>query len=314
VLSDHPHSHILPSGRVVGLGATSVDTVLLVPELPAASGPSSKVRISRQTTRCGGQTATALATCARFGVPTAFIGAIGDDANGRRVAGDLTALGIDITRAVTRNAPNQFAVIVVGDHGGQRCVLWDRDERLQLQEGELALDVLEAAALLHVDDVDQDAAIAAAGFARRRGIPVTSDLDRLTDRTEALVAAVTVPIFAEHLTLQLTGEADQERALRRLRRSHDGPLVVTLGERGAMCLEGDRLHQIPGFAVAATDTTGAGDVFRGGFIYGLLVGWPMDRILRFANAAAALSCTRLGALDGVPSLDETLALLGERRT
>ena len=56
---------------------------------------------------------------------------------------------------------------------------------------------------------------------------------------------------------------------------------------------------MPAFAVEALDTTGAGDVFRGGFIYALLQGWPIADGLRFANAAAAVSCTRLGAMNGV---------------
>jgi sugar/nucleoside kinase (ribokinase family) len=79
-----------------------------------------------------------------------------------------------------------------------------------------------------------------------------------------------------------------------------------------MALDGDRLIHVPGFEVEAVDTTGAGDVFRGGFIYGLLQQWPVDRVLRFANAAAAVSCTRTGALDSVPSLEDTRRLLEPR--
>jgi sulfofructose kinase len=131
----------------------------------------------------------------------------------------------------------------------------------------------------------------------------------MTERTEELVEAVSVPILAEHMPSALTGIDDLEGALRALRRRHQGLLVVTLGPQGAMALEGDRLLRTPGLHVEAVDTTGAGDVFRGGFIYGLLHGWPVDRVLRFANAAAAASCTKLGALDGVPSLQETESLL-----
>jgi sugar/nucleoside kinase (ribokinase family) len=270
------------------------------------------MRIAQYAICCGGQTATALATCASFGLRTRYVGAIGRDENGRRVRAQLTSCGVDLAHAVDREAPNQFAVIIVDQRTGERVVLWDRDERLCLREDELCLEALADASLVHVDDVDQAAAIEAARFAGGRGIPVTSDLDRMTERTDELVAAVTVPIFAEHLTAQLTGESDQERALRRLRRRHDGPLVVTLGAHGAMCLEGDHLLVVPGFAVGAVDTTGSGDVFRGGFIYGVLQGWAMERTLRFANAAAALSCTRLGALNGVPTLEQTRALFGQR--
>ena len=165
-----------------------------------------------------------------------------------------------------------------------------------------------------MDDVDQAAAIRAAWHARSLGLPVTSNLDRLTPRTAELVAAVTVPIFAEGLLPQLTGVEDPEGALRELRRTHDGLLVVTRGHLGAMALDGDRLIDSPGFHVDVRDTTGSGDIFRAGFIYAWLEGWAIDRALRFANAAAALSCTRFGAMDGIPDLEEALALEGAAQT
>jgi sugar/nucleoside kinase (ribokinase family) len=76
-----------------------------------------------------------------------------------------------------------------------------------------------------------------------------------------------------------------------------------------VALDGTRFIHSPGFKVHAVDTTGAGDVFRAGFIYGTLQGWDTEHVLRFANAAAGLSCTRPGAIGGVPALDEIEALL-----
>ena len=105
-------------------------------------------------------------------------------------------------------SPNQFAVIIVDESTGERIVLWDRDERLALRPREIPVDAIRAARLVHVDDVDQGAAIDAARVAREAGVRVTSDIDRLTDRTEELVAAVTIPIFAEHVPLALTGQSD----------------------------------------------------------------------------------------------------------
>ena len=227
---------------------------------------------------------------------------------------ELSTIGVDASDVVARDGTNQCAVILIDEHSGERAVLWDRDERLQLGEADVPLDVLASTRLLHVDDVDQPAAIRAARRARELGVPVTSDLDRMTELSEALVMAVTTPIFADGLPEQLTGERDHERALRKLRQRHDGVLCVTLGQHGAVALDGDRFIISPGFRVHAIDTTGSGDVFRGGFIYGLLNGWDVERTLRFANAAAALACTRLGAIAGVPDLNEVLAFeqTGER--
>jgi sulfofructose kinase len=297
---------------VVGIGANSIDFVNVVPAFPRPEGWHSKMRIRQHIVSCGGQTATTMATCARFGLRAKYIGAVGSDENGQRVREELGRHGLDASGLVLRDGRNQHAVIVIDEQTGERAVLWDRDDSLKLRDDDVPLDVVSSTRLLHVDDVDQEAAIRAARHARSVGIPVTSDLDRMTERTEELVMAVSCAICADGLPEQLTGERDHERALRRLRRRHTGLLVVTVGQHGAVALDGDRFIVSPGFAVKAVDTTGSGDVFRGGFIYGLLHGWSTDRILQLANAAGALACTRLGAMAGTPAFDEVLALAGEQ--
>ncbi|MBA2355538.1 MAG: carbohydrate kinase family protein [Luteitalea sp.] len=294
---------------VVGLGANAVDFVYRLPAAPAIAGTFSKMRISRQSISCGGQMTTALVACSRLGLRAKYIGATGTDDNGRRIRAELAHHSVDLADAVIHDAQNQYAVIMVDDTSGERIVLWDRDERLHLRAHEIPERAIVTARLLHVDDVDQEAAITAAQIARQAGLVVTSDIDRLTPRTADLVSAVTVPIFAEHVPTGLTGATDLETALRQLRAVHSGLLCVTIGVDGAIALDGDTIHHSPGFTVHAVDTTGAGDVFRAGFIYGTLQGWPTDRVLRFANAAAGLSCTRPGAIGGVPALPEIEALL-----
>jgi sugar/nucleoside kinase (ribokinase family) len=294
---------------VVGVGANSVDFVHLLPGYPQPFGTFAKMKIEKQEILCGGQTATAMCACARLGLRAKYAGVTGTDDNGRRVRRELERRGIDLADVIIRDAQNQFAVILVDETNGDRIVLWDRDERLLMRGREIPEEAIASSRVLHVDDVDQAAAIAAARVAEKHGIPVTSDIDRLTDRTEELIDAVSIPIFAEHVPMRVTGLNDQEEALRTLRRPHHRLLCVTLGEHGAMALDGDRVHYVPAFQVTATDTTGAGDVFRAGFIYALLRGWSADETLRFANAAAAVSCTRLGALGGVPELAEVEELV-----
>jgi len=289
---------------VVGIGANAVDYVYRLPAAPRADSATAKLRITSHTVSCGGQMATALAGCAALGLRPAYVGAVGTDDNGRRVTRELAGRGIDLSHVVTRDAANQFAVITVDERNGERIVLWDRDDRLRLQPAEVPAALLASARLVHVDDVDEAAAIRAATLARDAGVPVTSDLDRVTERTRELVAAVSIPIFAEHVVPAITGAADYEQGLRRLRQEHAGMLCITLGPRGSMMLVADRLYAEPGFAVPAVDTTGAGDVFRAGFIHALLAGLAPAEILRFANAAAALSCMRAGALASAPTLAE----------
>src|SRR4051812_22748861 len=260
---------LAPSGAacdVLGIGANSVDYVYLLPAYPEPDGPNAKMRISSHSLSCGGQVATALCTCASMGLTAKYIGATGTDDNGRRLRDELARRRIDMTDAVIRDVTNQFAVIMVNEHAGERIVLWDRHDGLALRPRELPADVVTSTRVLHVDDVDQEAAIRTARMAREAGVQVTSDIDRITPRTEELVSAVTMPIFAEHVPKALTGEADFARALRALRRLNDGPMCITLGARGAIMLVGDRIHHAPAFQVDAVDTTGAGDVFRGALI------------------------------------------------
>jgi sugar/nucleoside kinase (ribokinase family) len=296
-----------PRWDVVGIGESSVDEVY---RLPTAPGPNLKLPVSSREIRYGGQVATTLAACASFGLRSAYAGVLGGDANGDGVRDALHRRGVDTSAAIRRaSVAQRRALILVDERTGDRSVLWERDPRLALDASEVPASSIASARLLHLDTVDEDATLAAADLARSARIPVTSDIDRVTDRTMAIVAAITVPIFAEHVPAALTGEADAERALRALRRTHAGMLCVTLGARGAMLLAGNHLHVVRAPAVNAVDATGAGDIFRGAFIYALLRGDTPFEILRFANAAAALGCTREGAIDSVPTLKEVEALL-----
>jgi sugar/nucleoside kinase (ribokinase family) len=296
---------------VLGVGSNSVDTVLRLPNGLGPGAAFSKIQVTEKLICLGGQTATALAACASFGLRCAYAGPLGSDDHARQMREALTLRGIDLRCAVQRDAASHYAVILVNNTSGERIVLWGRDASLNLQPADIPEEAIAESRLVHVDDVDTGAALRAASLARAAGVPVTSDLDRVNERTPELVRAVSVPIFAEHMIEALTGETDHERGLRKLRREHSGLLCVTLGDRGAFALDGDRLVESPAVRISPVDTTGAGDVFRGGFIFGLLSGWPVERTLAFANAAAAASCLTLGAMNGVPSLDAVERLMGQ---
>jgi sulfofructose kinase len=293
---------------VIGIGENSVDLVYRVPHL---TGAGDKVRATGCRRLLGGQVATTLATCAGFGLRTRYVGTFGNDDHGRLIRSELEQRGIDTSFASVRYAANRHAVILVDERTGERTIVWQRDPALTLQPEQVTSDMLDGARLLHVDNVDEDAAVAAARLARGAGLIVTTDIDQVSERTPELVAAATFPILAERVPGALTGEADPVRALRAMRRQHDGMLCVTLGTRGSMLLDGDELYHAPAFRVHAVDSTGAGDVFRGALIASLLRGDAPETMLRFANAAAALSCTREGAIAGVPSLADVTHILAE---
>ena len=223
-----------PEASVSGIGAfdvVGVGSELYRPGLPAAGvpgagGPLAKVRMQAQTRTCGGQIATALATCASLGLRAAYLGAVGDDDDGRRIRAELGARGIDVQHRGDRRAPSASATILI-DATGERscCGIATPSCRTRLQR--LPRDVIAAARLLHVDDVDVPAALAAARVAREAGIPVTCDIDHVTPGTRELLQLVSHPVFAEQVPL-----APDRRARSRARPARPPPhasrrLVVT---------------------------------------------------------------------------------------
>jgi len=234
------------------------------------------------------------------------------DENGTLILEALRRRGVDTSRAIVRPGTNPFAVILVADEAtvhGERIVLWKRPDEMKLSPADVPADVASGARFMFVDDVDMEAAIAAGKAGIAAGLPVTTDIEAVKPGTDRLMRAVTIPIFAEQVPRALTGEIEPEAALRVLRNRHGGLLCVTLGARGAAALAGDEFIYQPGFQVDAIDTTGADDIFRAGFIYATLRGDAPADVLRFACAAAAVSCTRRGAINSVPSLDDVAALL-----
>ena len=290
---------------VLGLGCNSVDYVYRLPASPRADSVNAKLRISSHQSACGGQMATAMSACAALGLKAAYLGCVGNDHNARAVTSELAFRGVDVSPVIARECANRFAVITVDDTTGDRIVLWDRDDRLNLSAQDIDPRLIAAARIVHVDDEDQHGAILAAKVAGDAGVIVTSDIERINGLTMQLIEAVSIPIFDQHVLPQMTGKSDPEQGLRAIRGAHPHkPLIATLGPGGAMMLDRDELIHVPGFDVQAFDTTGAGDVFRAGLIYALLNDFEPKEMLGFANAAAALSCTRGGAMTGVPTLED----------
>jgi sugar/nucleoside kinase (ribokinase family) len=295
---------------VVGVGTNSVDEVLQLPGEAIAVLAGGKVRVSDRQFLCGGQTATVAVACSALGLKSGYLGAFGADEHGRLIRNALKSSGVDVRGSIECDAPNRGAVILV-DPQGNRTVLWHRSDRLKVPFQDLRVSALQAH-VVHVDDDDPELALHATTIARSAGASVTSDLEHVSDQIEPLISSVTYPIFEQNLPAKLTGEVDPERALRKLRRLNAGLLVMTHGDRGSVALDGDTFRVAPAFTVNVVDGTGAGDVFRAGFIYALRQKWAVPEMLRFANAAAASSCTRLGAIPSVPTLAQVQALLASQ--
>ena len=291
------------------MGLNSVDFLTVVPEFPSLN---SKMKILRFSKQGGGQVATAMVALARWGIKTKYIGKVGDDELGSFSLNSLREEGVDISSVtIEPDATNQFAMIIVDGLSGERTILWKRDEKLIYQEGELRKEDVCSGRLLHLDGHDIHAAIRCARWAKEERIPIVIDIDKVEPFTGKLIKEIDFVITSSRFPKLMTGISDREKALIELQKKTSGFLCTTLGEEGAMALVNGEILCVEGFKVKAVDTTGAGDVFHAGFIYGLLQNWDLVEILRFANAVAALKCRDIGGRKGIPTLEEVQQFLNQ---
>ena len=287
---------------VVGMGLNSVDFLCVVPEFPTLNSKMEMLQFSKQG---GGQVATAMVALRRWGVKAKYIGKVGGDELGQFSLRSIRQEGVDVSSVITEpNATNQYATIIVDRSTGDRTILWNRDDRLMYREGELREEEICSGKLLHLDGHDIHAAIRSASWAKEEGISTVVDLDKVEPLTPELIKKIDFVITSSRFPTLFTGISDWEKALVEMQRQTPGFLCATLGREGAMALVDGEILYVKGFEVNAVDTTGAGDVFHAGFIYGLLKNWEVREILRFANGAAALKCGDLGGRKGIPTLEE----------
>ena len=297
---------------VIGLGLNATDVAIEVPVYPEFN---SKVEISSATWQAGGQVATAMVACRRLGLRASYIGRFGSDPMGDFQRESLEREDIHLGNSrVVEDCPNQTAYIIVAQPSGERTVLWQRDPRLVIQPDELRPEMIHCGRALHVDGHDCAAAAQAARWGREAGIPVIIDVDNIYPGLDELLAEVDYLIGSSNFAGAYTGEPDLFKALEMLQENYGNRVTVaTLGIDGVLAREKGRFVHLPGYAVKCRDSTGAGDVFHGAFVYGLLEGWPLERILDFSNAMAALNCKGLGCRGGIEPKAEVDALIARGR-
>ena len=284
---------------LVGVGLNATDTLIPVVHYPARGA---KVEIRPTTILPGGQTATAVVACKQWGLRTRYVGKVGGDSGAALHAAEFSRLGVEAHLLTAPDCPSQQAFILIDD-SGERTVLWRRDHRLALRPEELQRDWIVNARALHLDGHDTAAAAQAAAWARAAGVPVIADLDELYPGVEALLPKVDYLITSRDIPGKLASTADLQDSLPAVHRRFGCRLTAaTLGTDGVIAWDGAQFHYAPAFQVDAIDTTGAGDLFHAGFIYALLQGWPLQKQLDFACAAAALNCTAVGARGGIAPL------------
>jgi sulfofructose kinase len=287
---------------VTGVGMNVTDTIIDLPRFPSFN---SKLEYRSATVFPGGQVASALVACRRWGLSARYVGFLGDDPAAALQSRELQRHRIEAHLIRAPNCLSQPSYILVDGRSGERTILWKRDRRLTLLPRHLQRRwIIQSRALL-VDGYDAAAAAHAARWARAARIPVVADVDNLYPGFKALLQ-YTDYLFASHeFPARLLRISNLFSSLPAISERFGCKVAgVTLGRLGALAWDGARFHYCRGYRVAAVDTTGAGDVFHAGIVYGISKQWELDAILEFSCAAGALNCTAHGARGGIKSLRE----------
>lgn len=285
---------------VVGLGVCAVDFLCRLPHYPKLDEKTELMQFSMQG---GGPVPTALVTLARLGAKVCYVGKVGSDEGGRFVSESLEREGVDIEGLVVApGARTSRAFVWVDGPSGLKSIAADRTDLENLRPEELSSQLVKAGRYLLIDGKETDAALKAAEWSHQVGGEVVLDVGSRRSKMEHLLRLADYLVVSEGFALSFGQTDDQEVAARALFRFGPKVVVVTLGHLGSLCLSQEGLFRQGAFSVPVRDTTGAGDVFHGAFIYGLLKGWELRFTVRFASAVAAMKCRKLGGRAGIPTL------------
>ncbi|PYE52807.1 ribokinase [Deinococcus yavapaiensis] len=300
---------------IVVFGSVNMDLVARASRLPNVG---ETVLGDTFETVPGGKGANQAVTCGRLGAPVAFVGRVGRDAFGDTLLQSLATANVDIGSVTPTLGSSGVALIEVDEHGQNRIVVVpgangevgaDDLARLKarLKPGDLLLLQLE---------IPLDVVVAAAGIAKEQGALVMLDpAPAPTDLPSALWSLVDFLTPNETETRLLSGVDASTldgalQAARNLLARGPKSVVVKRGDRGALYVDERGVLPVDPFDVESVDTVGAGDAFNGGFAAALAEGRSLPEALRFASATAALSVTKRGAQDALPTRSQVEVLLG----
>ena len=298
----------------VGFGLNAVDHLIVVPEYPAFD---TKIRLLEHKQSAGGQTASTMVSLRRLGLRTAYAGRFGSDPEGLFGFQTLKDDDVNVDFAeVVEGARNQIAFITIDARSGERTIVWDRDDRLAYKPDEAPAEFGSMGRVLHLDAHDPPACVRVAKAARESGASVSADIDNVYHGLPELLPLIDILIGSKEFPRRVTGIADERAALVELKARYGCALVgMTIGAAGAVVYGDGKFIESPGFEApgGCRDTTGAGDAFHGGFLYGLLTGEDIETSLKLGNAVAAIKCSALGARTALPTSSELEAFLKDNQ-
>jgi sulfofructose kinase len=295
-------------GYALGIGVSVVDIIGKTWGFPEPDTYSLLIEYDRQV---GGPVSNALVSLSRLGVPALWVGKVGDDEFGPLILDDMRREGIGLDADTDPTHPSPLSLIIVDAQTGKRSISFRPGCSFALGR-EVAMDVLQGASMIHLDGFFPDAALAAAAYGRDAGITVSLDAGTRFPELDEMLGMVDVFIPNLEVARDIAGEERVEECLAKISRMGPRTVVITCGEEGSWGSEGGKATRVEAVDVEVVDTTGCGDAYHGGFLYGELKGWSLQEKMLFASTYAALKATRLGGRSGLPDRDEMRAFIAAK--
>ncbi|MBD3402768.1 hypothetical protein GF420_07720 [candidate division GN15 bacterium] len=280
----------------LGLGIIPLDILMEVPHFPPAGG---KLNASGMMIQGGGPAPNAMIGLARLGLKTAVVAAVGNDLTAEMSRRELTKEGVSDRYLIEKKASSDLAIGYIERDSGDRTLVLHRGVRLKPRD--IVTSSLPLPRVVHLDGRDMPACMKMARWAKRVGAKVSFDIGSMRNDVSEIFPLVDHLVVADAYALPFTKSRTGRAAVKKLAELCPGTIVVTEGIKGQVALEDGRLYRQQAFRVDTVDTTGAGDAFHVGYLYGLLKHEDIQVRMLLGSAAAALNCTRLGARAGLPS-------------
>jgi sulfofructose kinase len=284
---------------IIGIENPVMDFNILLEKMPDAGGFGSLKEYSWQG---GGNVGSALVAAARLGAKCGIIGIVGDDPYGQFCIDDFKRHNIDTSHLI-KDAGNKtsFCICLAEISTMGRSFIAKGGTKRQPTNKELDKKYISTTKYLHLGPIGQPQ-VQAAIWAREMGITVVDDAGYFNPDTDEHTDLIDVFVGSEHYYKGLFHDNNYEKNCKAIQKRGPKIVVFTLGAKGCIGLNDDgEYFAIPAYeGLSIVDTTGAGDVFHGAFIFGLMQGWDVKKTSQFSSAVSAIKCTRLGGRAAIP--------------
>jgi len=291
---------------VIGVDHLIADLCVSIDHLPETDGVST---MNDYLWQCGGNVPSAIIALARLGAKCSMLGSVGNDVLGELNLSDMKRHGVDLSHMYQQDGPTTLALCLAEAETEGRSFIVRRGVDEPLTEEQVDESFIASAKYLHIGTGEKHARDIAVRFARRNGVIVSMDAGYYYEDAEKIIPDIDLFVMSNIFYNGYYGEGHDSDIGEILGRCEEllalGPevVIITLGARGCAGVDnkGARFVLPPFSGHTIVDTTGAGDVYHGAFVYAHMQGWDTEYCAKFSSAVSYINCTSLGGRVGIPN-------------